>query len=237
MLWLPFQEAFASTPHEVMGKRLRPFCLYYQFWLDFIESPLWTGKRPASLIDLEIATRLCSCDYGEAERIIQEHRNRGRFHAWYWKVLGRWIWALKALRFNTKIEAEKFHAYIHSTYSPPEFHGSSRRNPAEEFPPVLGTVCWLVEWGGWAERRVWMLPLGRAHWYVTGYLRNKGVSLKLVTERDKAERALRSRILAEAEAKLGRKLTPKEAAGAYMQWIREQAAKPRPPKTPDDNAG
>jgi hypothetical protein len=223
MQWQPFAEAFVATRFTVMGRRLRPFCAYYQFWLELVESPLWVGGRAANAVDLELASLICSAAYGEVETVLADFERRSWWQRCRWRGWGQWRWALRALCCRPERQAAAFQAYLRANYSPPEFHPSKAgRRANDEFPPVLGAVCAMIEMSGWHEAMVWTLPLGRLHWYVTGHIRNKGVELKMVTDRDRAERELHNSIITAAEAKAGRKLTPEEKAAAYREWIKEQ---------------
>ena len=176
-MWKDFQESFANTGHRVLGRRLRPFCLYYQFWLDTLDLPLLRGE-PSSLADLELGTRLCCCRYGEAEAMVG--RRIGR--------LGQARWLLKTLRTRADREFAAFDVYIRDWFAPPE---TRFKAPATEdgttyqmFPPTLSLACALIKHTGWEPPTVWMLPLGQVHWYLQGFLRAEGVETGLVTPHD-----------------------------------------------------
>ncbi|MDR0532716.1 MAG: hypothetical protein LBH01_02055 [Verrucomicrobiales bacterium] len=215
-----FAEAFVAAPFTVMGRKLRPFCAYYQFWLETVRSPLWQGKRAANAVDLELASLVCSAKYGTVEELLQNFERRNRWERFRWKLWGQWRWALRALCCKPQRQIDTFNSYLRTYYSPPEFHPVAQpKKFSADFPPILAAVCAMIELSGWDEERVWMLPLGRLHWYVAGYFRNKGIDLKMVTARDRLERELREKIIAGAERKAGRKLTLPEREAAYMEWV------------------
>ncbi|MFZ4695738.1 MAG: hypothetical protein ACOYMV_11485, partial [Verrucomicrobiia bacterium] len=163
--------------HRVLGWRLRPFCLYYQFWLDVLDSPLTRGV-PASLADLEVACRLCTSGYGEAERAM---RPVGKLGQAGW--VARWCFS------NTQREFGRFDAYLRDYFSPPESRIKAPETAAgkvyEQFPQTLSLAGAIIKHTGWTPEVVWMLPIGQVHWYLAAFLRMDGVETGLITPQDR----------------------------------------------------
>ena len=176
-MWTEFQEAFVNIEHRVLGWRLRPFCLYYQFWLDALDSPLTRGV-PASLADLEVACRLCTSGYGEAERAM---RPVGRLGQAGW--IARWLFS------NTQREFARFDAYLRDYFSPPESRIKAPETAGgkvyEQFPQTLSLAGAIIKHTGWTPEVVWMLPIGQVHWYLAAFLRMDGVETGLITPQDR----------------------------------------------------
>ncbi len=180
--WTSFEEAFIHTDdHRVLGRKLRPFSLYHQLILEAIGSPVMSADRPVTLIDLEIASRVCASDYGG-------YRSAGRRSGW----LGKLWWLARALRADTQKEMLAMDRYFKDYTSVPdrwenggEVKGSGKAY--SEFPAPLSVVGCLMANGFQAgdEKKVWMTPLGAAHWYCATFLRMDGADLKLMTEHDR----------------------------------------------------
>src|SRR4051794_28966486 len=71
-----FFEAFGHATHRVMGRRLCRFTLRHRFWLEALESPLVSGGE-ATLMDLELATRVCAVPYEQLEKAVPRMIERG----------------------------------------------------------------------------------------------------------------------------------------------------------------
>ena len=192
-MWIEFKESFVNVEHRVLGRKLRPFCLYYQFWLDVLDSPLPRGE-PSTLADLEVASRVCTCRYGEGERAV---RRLG--------TLGKAAWAARWAFANTAREFARFDAYLRDWFAPPETRikppETADGRTFEQFPQTLSLACAVIKNTGWPPERVWMLPIGQVHWYLAGFLRMDGVETGLITPQDREfmdgiarERTLRERL-------------------------------------------
>lgn len=173
MDWPSYEESFVGVEHRVLGRRLRPFCAYYQFWLQVVQSPLVCGQ-PATLGDLEIAVRICTSEYGEVERRIRPLGWFGRL-AWWWRFFRAFL--------TGRDEFAAFVAYVQDWYALPKTRFQSE-GAYEQFPSTLSLVCSLIKHTGWSPRRAWMLPLGQLHWYLQGFLRMEGVETGLITPHD-----------------------------------------------------
>ena len=79
-----FCEAFGHMEHRVMGRALAVFTLRHRFWLEALGSPLVTGGT-VSLLDLELAARLCAIPYINLDRRLPRVLARGPR---WWEKLG-----------------------------------------------------------------------------------------------------------------------------------------------------
>lgn len=178
--WASFEESFIHTnAHKVLGHRLRPFSLYHQLILEAISSPIMGGSGIVTLIDLEIACRICASDYNG-------YQDASRRIGWF----GKLRWGIKALTRSLEKEAAKFDAYFSDFVALPETHGqggSQEGKTYHEFPAPLSVAGCLMANGFESGRRkeIWMTPLGEAHWYCATFLRLDGADLNLITEHDR----------------------------------------------------
>lgn len=174
-----FADSFALpfTP-VLMGRRVRPFALYHQHWLDQIESPFMQPDAPATIFDLEIASVICACGYGEIEQVANHRKN------WLEK-LG---WQLRALTTDISKEAATFQAYIHHYIQIPKMWGSAGSVPLanSRFPDVLSIVTTLMRGNYGTKEEIWMTPVGEAHWSAASIRRDEGCEINLITPRDEA---------------------------------------------------
>ena len=182
MAWEAFEESFVHTEgHRVMGRKLKPFCLHYQFWLEVVDSPILIPGAKISVIDLEIASRICSCSYGKVARIARKRPGR----------IQKWWFAIRAIRTDVRRELEKLDAYLVDYSRPPERLDEpdldKNGRPRHDFPPTLAVATCLMALGfeNGDEKKIWTAPLGKMHWYAASYLRLQGADLKLVTDHDR----------------------------------------------------
>lgn len=179
--WAAFEESFIHTDrHRVLGHNLRPFSLYHQMILEAIGSPIMGGEKTVTLIDLEIACRICSSDYN----CYQKASRRVGF-------FGKIKWAIKALTSSLEEEIAAFDQYFSDYVALPESHGgqgpSKNGKAYAEFPAPLSVAGCLMasNFEGGNRKAIWMTPLGEAHWYCATFLRLEGVDLKLITDHDR----------------------------------------------------
>lgn len=176
-----FCEAFAHISHRVMGRRLRPFSLRHRFWLEALESPLVTGGA-ATLVDLEMASRVCSLPFEKLDHAVPEMAGRGP--GWCSKL--RFLWRM--WRGNVADEYQAFQDYFIDHGSPPATHASGPRNAQgkryESMPGIIGLVTALARGSGWPPETLWSLTPGAAEWYLAGIFTHRGVDMRLKTEHD-----------------------------------------------------
>jgi hypothetical protein len=194
-----FCEAFAHVGHRVMGRRLRVFSLRHRFWLEAMESPLVTGGV-ATLVDLELASRVCAMGHDELDDGVPALLLRGP--RWWERV----VFCVRLLmrRGAAQREYEAFQNYCLDYGCPPATHGgggpvAENGKRYEAMPGILGLVTGLVRGSGWAPETVWALNPGAAEWYLAGIFTHRGVDMRLKTEHDEEfEEGLR-RMREEAE--------------------------------------
>lgn len=175
-----FFESFAHTSHRVMGRRLRKFTIYHRFWLEAMRSPLVMGGA-VSMVDLELASRVCCCGYGTVERMIEGGTGG-------WRSLRGWWFALRCLVLSPEREAAKWEEYLRDHVCGPHTHMTERMTASgkvyEDFPGVMDQVSAVIRATGWTPEVVWNLGPGEAEWYMAGVYRLRGVDMKVKTEQD-----------------------------------------------------
>lgn len=176
-----FQEAFAHVSHEVMGRRLEAFSLRHRFWLETMGSPLVAGGE-VSLIDIELASRVCAIPARELDKAVPRMLERGPR---WWEKLG-FLW--KVFRCKADDEYAKFRSYFMDFGCPPSTHARGAVSVGgkryEEMPGLLDLVTGLGRCSGWDPEVLWSLSPGAAEWYLIGLFRHRGVDTGLKTEQD-----------------------------------------------------
>jgi hypothetical protein len=176
-----FLEAFAHVPHRVMGRWLEPFSLRHRFWLEAFESPLVTGGT-ATLIDLEMASRVCSIPFAKLDREVPRMLRRGP--GWGARI----GFSLRMLRGRTAEEYGRWQDYLTDHGCPPACHGGGKVSKGgkryEAMPGILGLVTALVRGSGWDPDTVWAICPGAAEWYLTGIFMHRGVDMRIKTSHD-----------------------------------------------------
>lgn len=203
-----FCEAFAHISHTVMGHRLEPFSLRHRFWLEAMESPLMTGGG-ATLVDLEMAARVCALPFAKLDRQVPRMLARGP--SWW----ARLRFVGRMLRGSAPREYAKFQDYFLDHGCPPATHGSGPvskggKKRYETMPGILGLITALAHGSRWEPETLWALTPGAAEWYLAGIYTHRGVDMRLKTEHDEEfEEGIRR----EREAKLRAQVTPPPEAG------------------------
>lgn len=201
-LWPDFQEAFAHTERRgrwhrrVMGRRLRPFCAYHALWLEIAGSPLWrtagsTTRKP-SLADLDLASKICACGYGEAPAVI---RRPGKLEAWGFAFRALFgsgqfdRWAdymddyLSPPHRTAKVQGADPHDPLgkHGIMKVNEVHG---KNYAD-LPGALLLVAGLMHLGHVPAREAWMMPWSEAEWLLSALRLQAGGEIDVSNEHDR----------------------------------------------------
>lgn len=174
MLDRRFAESFLDQPtFHVLGRRLRPFSLYHYFGLELIESP-FLAADPATPIDLELASRICACRYGDIRASLFKN-----------SFLRQLRWIVRLRYSNWDSEAATFAAYLHAHLALPEFW-KKEETKHSPFPLSLSLAASLLRHSHLSEREVWMMPFARAYWYVTAFTMQDGLAPDLVSPEEES---------------------------------------------------
>lgn len=154
------------STHRVLGRFLRPFCLWHRLLLETIDSPLLEG-RCTGPVDLRRAVAICRCRFREA-RVAPE-----RAPLDWWRLAGRGYFA----------EVERFNEYLKDFNARPEYaviepdrpEGAGNRPCVPETPPpeTLRLLGDATAFAKQAPERIWELPLSEAYYYQALYERDR----------------------------------------------------------------
>lgn len=176
-----FFEAFAHVGHEVMGRWLEPFSLRHRFWLEAMGSPLVTGG-PATLVDLEMAARICAIPFSRLDREVPRMLARGPG----WRDKAGFLWRM--WRRSAPEEYRRFQDYFIDHGCPPATHGGGTATKDGKtyaaLPGLLSLVTALIHGSRWDPDVVWSLPPGAAEWYLAGIYTHRGADMRVKTEHD-----------------------------------------------------
>lgn len=232
--WGAFDEAFIHEPggHRIMGRRVRPFSYYHLLILEVIDSPLYplprkrkdgaAEPRPPGVADLELAARICQCDFREAEKRLPRWQRWAKWSpGWWWRLF-------RCARGAGLKELAAWNAYIADYFTVPEIDSiggqSVGRSKFESFPSVFSPVIALIFQTGWAPEKVWMLSCAEVQWYGVGLRWFSGKEgLRLVDEQG---REIREGIQRMREAGVYPEINPADLAA-----LRKRLAGPVPGKS------
>lgn len=180
------------------------FTLRHRFWLEALESPLVDGGE-ASLMDLELATRICAMRYEDLAAGVPRMIERGP----RWRDRAGYL--VRAFRRRPAREYADFTAYLLDHGCPPAVHGGTvvrgekdgtegERIDDSPLPGLLGLVAGLIRCGWSDPERIWSLSPGEAEWYLTAGLLHRGVEIKVKTAEDEKREAYFRKLKAEKEA-------------------------------------
>jgi len=182
-----FLEAFIDDDaHRILGRRLRPFCLWHLLLLQTLDSP-FLRKGRVELFDLQTAAAVCSTRF----RDCKLRRPRiGPINLW--RIVYR-------DGFNKGCAA--FLAYVGDYLQRPEFsiippkEGGGSRGQRGRPPEVLRVVADIIAWAHWPEAFVWEMPIGAAYWYQAMSYQDKGADVDFMTESEREyQRQLKERL-------------------------------------------
>jgi hypothetical protein len=157
-----FAEAFIDATHTVLGRKLRPFCLWHLFLLQTLNSPYLSAGK-VTPFDLKKGVAICSTRFRE-----HELRNPRGLRAW-WQCSS-------TARFE--IQSNRFLEYISDHLQRPDFsiitsETTKAQVPRGQPPEVLQVVCDVIDFTKWPERYIWQMPIGAAYWYQAMFLKSK----------------------------------------------------------------
>lgn len=187
------------SDRRVLGKRLRPFCLWHRALLNCLSSPfMHNGDK--TLRDVRMAVGICRTQFGNS-RITKP----GLVPSLIW--LRTLLWAswprrkvqtiagqpepLNPMQKAIQRHSDDFLAYAgdylqQPAYSvvPPESNGSNTRIPRGRPPAELDQVADLIGFG-LSEERAWNCPFGLANWYRVMALKVRGVDIDFTDAEEK----------------------------------------------------
>ena len=181
----PFRANDPWSGHKVLGRRLRPFCLWHSFLLEQMGSPFVTGAG-VTAADLSRAVAVCRCRYGGVSRTP-------RFSlAAFWKVLGRGLGS----------EVQLFREYVADFQTRPDYRVIPPRGatgPARgQAPEYLRLVAEVIAMTRCSRQEAWEMPVGEARWWFALGLKNRGADLDFA---DAEQRAAEEREIAALKAR------------------------------------
>lgn len=162
-------EAFINSKYRVLGRKLRPYCLWHEFLLLASENPLFCkSEEPLNVLHLEAALRICQCRFGEVPAAIK------------WPVLV----SMKAAFLGLDKNLEVFRTYVADYNSGPQIwqNQSEGQTSLKNGPP--GTIYTAISCMslGISESRAWEMPIGMALWYSSTRQFDKSGDMDFVTE-------------------------------------------------------
>lgn len=163
-------EALINNNYRVLGKKLRPYCLWHEFLLLASENPIFCETdEPANLAHLEAAARICCCEFGQLPNP---------------KVNSTWV-SIKAVFLGVEKQLENFKTYIADYNAGPDIWQKESSDNTKKGPP--GTIYTIVSClsMGIDEKRAWEMPVGLALWYSAARQFDKGGELDFVTEQSR----------------------------------------------------
>ena len=168
-------ECFFQPPgrvDRVLGRRLRPFCLWHSLQLSAFEGV----QAPTAYTQLALAADVCRLRAGEVYRAPRGIRRR--------------IERVRALCYARRPGAlleqiEAFADYRRAWSSGPRFWTRSG-SVACKTPWQLLLAARLVRLSGRSWVAAWETPLGRALWLATALAEASGTPVSLMTEADEA---------------------------------------------------
>lgn len=159
-----------NSNYRVLGKKLRPYCLWHEFLLLASENPIFCeSKEAANIAHLEAAVRICRCRFGEVPNT---------------KISSIWS-GVKAGVLGLEKQLETFRTYISDYNSGPQVWSKDSEPNDRGGPP--GTIFTAVSCLslGISEKRTWEMPIGLALWYSATRQFDKGGDMDFVTERNR----------------------------------------------------
>lgn len=179
------------SPHRVLGKKLRRFCLWHRLLLRTVDSPLVYGGD-ITFFALRTAVGICALKFGDS------------------KVRRPWLipalYVLRAIivslftrnpkgkngmnpyqRALSKV-AEQFYEYCGDYLQEPEYsvvpRAGSKPSLRERAPEELESASAVIAFTHWSEDAVWNMPIGRASWYVMMHRKSLGMDVDLLGEEE-----------------------------------------------------
>lgn len=162
-------EALINREYRVLGRKLRPYCLWHEFLLLASENPLFCESgEEINITHLEAAVRICQCRFGELPGT---------------RMSGFWV-GMKAVFLGLDRQLERFRTYISDYNSGPQVWQKESVSSKGGPPGTIYTVTQCLSLGI-GEERAWEMPIGLALWYSSTRQFDKGTEMDFVTERNR----------------------------------------------------
>lgn len=176
-----FYEAWFNTEHQVLGRRLHPFCLNDALILSLAESPFLLGTGSEihyGLTDLQMAVKICSTP---ARTFLNARLDREWFGG-----LRAALWTSQCKRMEFSEQCQRFVSYIDDFNSPPlTWHDDGDAGDGKlRAPWVLANACFLIRQTTFTPDEVWTMPLGMSLWYCATISEQLGSKIQLMSEEE-----------------------------------------------------
>lgn len=176
--------SFLMPPEwDVMGFKLKPFCLLHQMTLQAIESPFFIEGKEAEVEveDIIIAYRVCSGYDG----IMSVQKPPTLKEKWFNARM------VVSPAFHAKA-IEEFQSYVEHYCTQPKLWSKDKdkdEKVKEKVPSQLLMVTLLLRRTNISEQDAWRMPIGKMSWYCTalGYLEGVDVSVISTEDEDKMD--------------------------------------------------
>jgi hypothetical protein len=176
-----FFENYVNITHEVLGIKLKPFCLLHLLWLENIESPFFHTSENVSLSDLEIAALICSSN--SSEEILAKLNVKG----WV-RTLRKRFWHYRNERRALDSEIKRFLAYQDDFACLPNHRRVESDERAEALPTFLVQAAAIIKETGWAQETVFALPLGQIIWLNSAFAYLSTGKTSVISDKETAAR-------------------------------------------------
>lgn len=175
--------SFLMPPEwEVMGFKLKPFCLLHQMTLQAIESPFMVESKPLDIDDIVIAFRVCSGYDGIMSMKTPPTWKEKWFNA---RLTVSPAFCNKAV--------EEFQAYVECYCTNPKVWEKDKdpkeKEKKEGIPPSLLMATMMLRRTNITEQEVWRMPIGKMSWYCTalGYLEGADITVISTDEEEQMD--------------------------------------------------
>ena len=162
-----FGEALVNEDYRLFGRKLKPFCSYYEFWLENIDSPFIRGGAIES-DDLVMFFKICRLKFLQSPSLNK-------------------IDLLRAALCNKQKGFNTVSKYMKDYYSPPQFWSKPEVTTGGSkgaMPSICNTItrCMAL---GIPHEEAWMMPVGLAKWYAAAHTQISGGDLNFQTQNER----------------------------------------------------
>ena len=166
-------ECIINNEHNVMGRKLLPFAFWHVANLERIESPLLVGGSQPTLVDLELASRICASSITSPMTEINPPAFSAPEKAAFFAGL---------LNFNLDEEIARFHTY-HRDYVclPRQFDSTTGGKRLRSCWEMLA-IGRLMYYGHMSRNEAWMFPIGEALHLIPAFLEIAGFEINVMND-------------------------------------------------------